>query len=275
MPQVSELKVREFELYRAYYCGLCKALKQEYRKNAVLNFDSVFLYLLADGLRAEAGSVQPCRCGLHPVKKRRAILTPAATYAADVNILMAYFQIEDNLRDGKKGMRLARAFFRNASEKAAQRHPAIVETARSTIDGLCELEEAKSANTDAAAHSYAQLLGRVFEDADVLQSHILHDLGYSLGRWVYLIDAADDWEQDAKSGNYNVYLNRYGSPSQEAKDQIKKSLFFTLAQAAEELERLTLYRNREILKNIIYLGLRAQTEAVLSDGHRLAIPVHE
>lgn len=54
VPLTGELKVRELNVYRAYYCGLCKALKSEYRKTAVLNFDSVFLYLL--GGRPARGS---------------------------------------------------------------------------------------------------------------------------------------------------------------------------------------------------------------------------
>ena len=138
VPQVSELKVREYELYRAYYCGLCKMLKQEYKKNAVLNYDSVFLYLLADGLREEQGTVEPCKCAFHPVKKRSAVITPAASYAADVNILMAYFQIEDNLRDGKKGMRLTKALFKKAFDKAARRRRGMVEVARKTIGKVCK-----------------------------------------------------------------------------------------------------------------------------------------
>lgn len=87
VPLTGELKVRELNVYRAYYCGLCKALKSEYRKTAVLNFDSVFLYLLADGLRVEAGGPQMERCVLHPVKKHPAIVTPAARYAADIPIM--------------------------------------------------------------------------------------------------------------------------------------------------------------------------------------------
>ena len=273
VPQVSELKVREYELYRAYYCGLCKMLKQEYKKNAVLNYDSVFLYLLADGLREDQGTVEPCKCAFHPVKKRSAVITPAASYAADVNILMAYFQIEDNLRDGKKGMRLTKALFKKAFDKAACRRRGMVDVARKTIDELCVLEKERSANTDAVADSYARLLGTVFQDADVLQSHILYDLGYSIGRWVYLIDAVEDCQKDEKSGNYNVYLNKYGKLDRAAKEQIRTSLFYTLAQAAQELGRLELKRNREILQNIIYLGLRTQTEAVLENGCRMVAPV--
>ena len=83
----------------------------------------------------------------------------------------------------------------------------------------------------------------------------------------------EDCQKDEKSGNYNVYLNKYGKLDRAAKEQIRTSLFYTLAQAAQELGRLELKRNREILQNIIYLGLRTQTEAVLENGCRMVAPV--
>ncbi|WP_066688710.1 DUF5685 family protein [Christensenella intestinihominis] len=273
VPLTGELKVRELNVYRAYYCGLCKALKSEYRKTAVLNFDSVFLYLLADGLRGEAGEPQMEKCALHPVKRRPAIVTPAAGYAADINILMAYYSAEDHERDGRRGMRFARMFLKKAYAKAKERHQNVVRTADETIAELVKLEQEHSPNTDAAADSYARLLGTVMTDADVLQSHILYDLGYSLGRWIYLIDAAEDWEEDVKRDNYNVYACKYGRPDDAVRVQIEQSLYYTLAQAAEALSRLELKRNRELLENIIYLGCREQTHAVLTDGRRLTAPV--
>ena len=273
MPLTGELKVRELNVYRAYYCGLCKALKDEYRKTAVLNFDSVFLYLLADGLRGEEIAPQMERCALHPVKKHPAIITPAARYAADINILMAYYSAEDHVRDGRRGMRLARLFLKKAYAKAKMRHENVVHVADETIAGLMKLEREESPNTDAAADSYARLLGTVMTDADVLQSHILYDLGYSLGRWIYLIDAAEDWEEDVKRGNYNVYACKYGGPDDTARKQIEQGLYYTLAQAAEALSRLELKRNRELLENIVYLGCREQTRTVLTEGRRLTAPV--
>lgn len=273
VPLTGELKVRELELYRAYYCGLCGALKSEYRKTAVLNFDSVFLYLLADGLRAEEGVIAPSKCVLHPVKKRPALITPAASYAADVNILMAYYSALDHVRDKKRGGAFAVRFLKKAFAKAKIRRENIVATAEETIGTLVALERERSKSTDAAADSYARLFAEAMTDADVLQSHILNDLGYSLGRWVYLIDAAEDMEQDKKSGDYNVYLEKYGNADQFVKDGIEKSLYYTLSQAADALSRLTLHRNREILENIVYLGLREQTRSILETGRRLTAPV--
>ncbi len=272
VPKVCELKVREYELFRAYYCGLCKALKRNYRRTAVLNFDSVFLYLLADSLHEEQNTIKPCKCGLHPFEKRQQVCADAAEYAADVNILMAYFKAADDVRDRKKG-NMVRTFLRKPYREAAAKHPHLTEVAQQTIGGLHRLEEQKSMNTDAVADTYARLLGTVFGDVDVLQSHVLYDFGYSLGRWVYLIDAAEDWEKDAAAGEYNVYQYKYGERTQEAKEEILRSMQYSLAQAAQALERLELKKNKELLQNIIYLGLREQTERIVDGLPRMTAQV--
>lgn len=275
VPLTGEMKVRELNVYRAYYCGLCRALKSEYRKTAVLNFDSVFLYLLADGLRGGAGEAEPVRCAVNPMKKRPAVVTPAARFAADINILMAYYSAEDHVRDGKPGMRLARAFLKKAFSKAKARHESVVRVADETIAELIRLEREKSPNTDAAADSYARLLGTVMMDADILQSHILYDIGYSLGRWIYLIDAAEDWEEDLKRGDYNVYACKYGQPDVNTREKIGRSLYYTLSQAGQALSRLELKQNRDLLENIVYLGCREQTRTVLETGKRITVPVEK
>ena len=272
VPKVCELKVREYELFRAYYCGLCKALKSGYRKTAVLNFDSVFLYLLADSLCEGGTVVQPCKCGLHPFENRSKVVSDAAGYAADVNILMAYFKAADDVRDKGKG-RLLQLFLKKAYRKAADKHPHIVEVAEKTIDELHRLEDGKTDSTDAVADTYARLLGTVFEDVDVLQSHVLYDLGYSLGRWVYLIDAAEDWEKDEAAGEYNVYACRYEKRTQSAQQEILRSMQYSLAQAAQALEKLSLQKNKELLQNIIYLGLREQTERIVCGQPRLTAQI--
>lgn len=275
VPLSGELRVRELNVYRAYYCGLCRALKSEYRKTAVLNFDSVFLYLLADSLRTEEKQPERVRCAANPLKKRIAVVSPAARFAADINILMAHYSAEDHVRDGKLGMRFARAFLKKAFLKAKSRRKTIVRVAEETIAQLVQLEKEASPNTDAVADSYARLLGTVMMDADVLESHILYDLGYSLGRWIYLIDAAEDWEEDMQKGNYNVYACKYGSPNKEVRSQIEQSLYYSLAQAGEALRRLEIRRNKALLENIIYLGCREQTKMVLETGRRLTAPVEE
>lgn len=265
-PFVSDLKVYEYELVQAYYCGLCRELNKEYKRTSILNYDCMFIYLLEESLKDGKEEDLMYGCRLHPIKKRRAIITDSAAYAADINALMGYAKVLDDAKDGKTWAKLMKPFFIGMYKKAAARRPKIYVDMLEMQNGLNALEQSKSKDTDATADTYAKLFGSVLMDVDVLQSHVLYDLGYAIGRWVYLIDALDDVKEDLKSGNYNVFVEKYdirGEIPDDIKKKIEFTLFHTLGMAGEALSRLVIKKNENILKNIIYFGLRDRTVNIL------------
>jgi len=275
-PLVCELKVREYELFQAYYCGLCKELKREYSKSTVLNYDCTFIYILGDSLHEEHTDIGPCKCILHPVKKKQAVSSEHAGYAAAINILMAYSKAADDVHDrGGPRARLSKHFMVKAGKKAARMLPGVAEKTELMAEKLHRLEAEGSCNTDETADTYAELFGSVLQELAVLQSHILYELGYSLGRWVYLIDAYDDIEKDMANGEYNVFVNKYGITGkvpEDVKKEIEFKFNFTLSQAMQALERLELKKNREILTNIICLGLKKKTQSILEGTMNESLP---
>ncbi|HBU11529.1 MAG TPA: hypothetical protein DEB31_01985 [Clostridiales bacterium] len=270
-PLICELKVREYELYRAYYCGLCKELKRKYAKSVVLNYDCTFLYLLGDSLLYDETDVAPCKCMLHPVQKRQTVSSLSAEYAADVNLLLAYAKIRDDAHDSKAlSPRLRLPFYRKARRKAQASIPRIAKMVDETERDLRALEQGGCADTDKMADTYARLWGNMLMDLDVLQSHILYEIGYGMGRWVYLVDAFDDIERDIQKNEYNVFVNKYGlsgPPPPEVKEEVRFNFNYTLSTAMESLRRLELKKNRNILQNIICHGLKERTRQVLEKGN--------
>ena len=66
-----ELKVKEYDTYRTYYCGLCHSLKERYGQvpRLTLSFDMTFLAILLSGLYEEENRQSCGRCLLHPMQK--------------------------------------------------------------------------------------------------------------------------------------------------------------------------------------------------------------
>lgn len=261
-----ELKVHEFETYKAYYCGLCKALKHEYTliASSLVSYDCAFLYLLADSLGSETNIPEPCACLLHPLEKRLQIVTDAAQYPAAVNVLLAYYKMKDDVEDGQKFKAAAAPFLRPAFKKASSLYPETAKAVSMMQRALSGIQEKKSGNVDEPSGAFGVMLGKIFERLDADKWEDLYGLGYNLGRWLYIIDAADDLIKDEKSGNYNVFLNKYGeSGSPEIGKEAEFNLYFSLARAAEAYGRLPVRKNKEILDNIFYLGLKQKTQFVL------------
>lgn len=266
MPKKCELRVHEYETYKAYYCGLCKALRRRYSpaSTAIVSFDCAFLYILFDSLLCGENTTVPCKCVLHPLEARAEITAPCAEYPAAVNVLLSYFKLKDDIADGKKQMALAAPFLYPAYRKAAKLYPDVSGAIKMMYCSLMEIQNKKSKSIDEAANTFAVLLGKIFEELNKQEWENLYDLGYNLGRWLYIIDALDDLEKDKKSGNYNVFLEKYGDSCDPGiKKEAEFNLFFSLAKAAEAYARLPVLKNKGILDNIMYLGLKEKTNIVL------------
>ena len=98
-------------------------------------------------------------------------------------------------------------------------------------------------------------------------------IGWHLGKWIYLIDAVDDIEENLKNGSYNPLLYRFSydasSETPEAfrnriEPNLRFNLFHYLAIASNSLQELPLQKNKGILENILYLGMNRKTEEIIT-----------
>jgi len=257
-----ELKIKEYNRYRAYYCGVCKSIGKSYNQlmRLGLSYDLTFLALLMDSMVSDKCTVMPGRCLKHIGTKRLFVQESLALrYCADLNVLLTGYKLIDDIKDSfsLKALLLSVPYFLPVC-KAKKRQPYLAERIKLHLDELSKVENSKTDNIDEAAHHFAQLLEDIFAGNDDFRR-----LGYNLGRYIYIIDALDDYEKDLKSGNYNPLVQRFGDDKTAVKEYAEQSLMFTLSQAALEYEKLKILNNKEILDNIIYLGLKQRVYTVL------------
>lgn len=274
-PLKSELKVKELEAFKGYYCGLCKAIKEKYTQPArfMLNYDCAVLSLILSSMSDETPTVKREVCIASPVKKKTVIHSREAEYAAAVNILLGYGKIRDAARDDRKISAGALSLlFKRVTKRAARDCPELASEFLQRIKNLSSLEEAGSADLDAVAGEFAHLLGAVFSLApygfiDAAAKKALWHLGYNLGRWIYIADAYDDIIKDDKTHSYNVFLQREYTNAAELKLKLREeaafNLNFSLAEACNAYELLDIKRDKPLIDNIMYLGLAKKTEDVL------------
>lgn len=272
VPLKSELKVREFEVYNAYYCAICHAVKRRYGElpRLLLSYDAVLIAMLSAALSGgrEALSFSAFRCFNNPVKTRdEAAASAAIDYAADTMVLLGWYGLKDGKEDRDRGSVFKNALtstgetaLRRAGVMAADRLGDKARVIRECFEEQQRLEAAKEASIDRAADPTGRLMAEIlgFDDMPGLSKE-LRELGYHLGRYIYIIDAADDLEKDRKTGAYNTLLLR-----PETRETLKTTLVLDLARAGELLGAMPLKYHRAILDNIIYLGLRAKVDEVLT-----------
>lgn len=267
-----ELKMGEFEHYRGVYCALCRRLGKRYGLFAQwsLSYDFTFLALLRLALADGCAGFQKKRCPYNPFKKRTCCCdTQQLDAAADAAVLLTYHKLRDTIADGgffkRLGARLLLPFAANDRRRCRKRHPDWDEAVAACMQKQADLEREKVASTDAAAEPTAELLSFLFSlDAkDEKQCRVLQRLGYCMGRWVYLIDAADDLDKDRQSGNYNPFL--LSAPDADLtvlRERAGASLNGSLAECQAAYELLNVRRFDGILRNVLNFGMPAVWEQV-------------
>ena len=277
-PERSELKLREYEVFRGVYCGLCHTLKKRYGPllRYAVNYDLTFLAMLLAEPEAPRTSLR--RCPYHPL--RRAVCPESSASldaAADYTVILAYWKLRDEAEDAGP----MKAFFsrvlavtlRGAYRRAARIRPAFAETARSELRALREIEKSESPSVDAPADRFARILrAAADEEDDEARLRVLRELLYHLGRIVYILDAADDLSDDIRSGAYNPLRFRFapkdGKLSPEDERELRLSLQHSHNSVVSAYELLGRSPYAGILENILYLGLPAVTQAVFSGEWR-------
>jgi hypothetical protein len=209
------------------------------------------------------------RCVLHPIKKRCILNdSPALEYTAEAFSILTYYKLMDDIHDEKLGKRIAVGAIRpiagRAKKKAAK--PSLEEIVRDKLAAIREIEDRRENSIDAPAELFGELLGAVFsygiEGNDAL---VLERCGYHLGKFIYCIDAADDYERDFKSGSYNPYCISYGTPtlSAENKRMIKTALLLECRELEGAVNLIPFGKKitaENLVRNIIYLGLVKKME---------------
>lgn len=254
-----ELKVREYNVYKSYYCGLCKTLKSEYGylSRFGLNYDSVFLALLLSSVTNDDYDCKNEICIAHPTKKTPIMIkNDSLSYSAAVMMILALLKLEDDIRD-EKSIKAAITYclLIGAKRKVKKRYGELYSVCREQINKLSNLENNMCKNIDELSDCFANLLKILFapdyiEDESV--SRILSYMGYMLGRFIYILDAYEDIEKDKKTNSFNPFNLSNDTLN---KDEVYDILSFNLSSMASSYELLNLKINKPILDNIIYLGL--------------------
>ena len=263
-PDKGEMRVREFECYRAVYCGLCMELKKSYgfASRLLLNYDLVTVALLADGLSGQPGSPRACRCMANPRRRCMQFGTGGLRLAAGSLVILCWYKLADDLADEpflkRLAARAARLALGRAHKKAAAAWPALERALAEQTVRQQELEKAGSQSPDEAAQPTGEMTAAIFAACAAApgQERALRRMGLFLGKVLYWLDAADDYEKDKAKGRYNVFL-RQGLSKEQAVEQAKLCCRLAAGEIARCYNLLELKLNRPILDNILFLGLPA------------------
>lgn len=251
-----ELKMREFYKYKAYYCGLCRALGEKHGLlgKLTLTYDMTFLVIFLTSLYEVDTRQEEHRCLVHPLQKHKMLLNEITEYAADMNIVLTYFHLMDDWKDerSKLGYVGMKAFHRTY-RKIEERYPEKCGRIKQCLEALSECERQNIQDIDEVARPFGELMGELFLYRKDYWEPLLREMGFYLGKFIYLLDAYDDIEKDKKEQNYNVFLSQYKEEGFD--ERCEKIITSIMAECTGRFEQLPCLEDVEILRNILYAGV--------------------
>ena len=268
-----DLTVRQDVLYRAAYCGLCKEMGRctGQCSRLTLSYDMVFLYLVRMAILKREPLQKKGRCLLHPLRKRYIVRSDdELKYASRVSALLAYGKFCDDLADEKGFKRflkkLVKPFFKSAKKRASL--DGLYESIQKHLSELADIENQRLESVDAPCEAFGKLLGEVFAfGLEKENATLAREIGFRTGRWIYAADAADDIDDDKKSGSYNPFLLLYGGDvDKEQRNIIEMAMKYDLTALAAAIDLIDDSESVKIIKNIIYLGMPFAAHKALAKG---------
>ncbi len=262
-----DMTFSQYDIYKGIYCSLCKEIGKNYGLLArmTLSYDFAFFALFRMSVEKDCSGFKESRCSFNPAKKclECNLDDNDLIFSADVSMLMVYFKYLDNIDDSRGVKRfllkMMSPYFRSIIKKGKKRCPQGYEILHNMHLVQAEIEKDFDGNIDKACHPSADALGRLLAFNKAFQQEHLYDFGYAVGRWVYLIDAFDDFEKDKSSNSFNpyLYINNFTI------DDAVSSLNLTVAHAVSVYKSIDVFKYSPIIENILYDGLHSSVKAVM------------
>lgn len=251
-----ELEKPRQDRFGAVYCGVCRRIREQSGSlsRLGLQYDAAFLGLLLMSLYEPEEASGPNACHLHPISKRPWVENDCIAYAADMNVALAYYKCLDDWQDDRKqAARVMANILGRHMPRIEDSWPRQCAAISQCIGRLSQLEQENCPSPDETANCFGQLMAELLVWQEDLWAPTLREMGYHLGRFIYLLDAAVDFDRDKKHGKYNPYL-AMGMEKADWK-RWEDYLVLTMARCTESYERLPLVQDKDILDNILYSGV--------------------
>lgn len=274
-PEIPYLYIKDDTLYKALYCGVCKSIGKRcgQRSRLALTYDVAFFSALVHNMSGEDVTVKRARCVAHWFRRRPIAVSDRLTdFSACLNAVLVYYKLLDDVADENKG-NLKAAFFKKGKKRADKKYPELSKIVSDGYAKLAALEKNECDSVDMAAEPFSAMMASI---SDLALGDKATESGrrlfYNLGKWIYLVDALDDYDSDVKNGNYNPFYYAFGKPTDvktlkaERGEDLNFAFSSVFAGLRESLKSTAFYFNHDLIDNVLLRGIPSVTLQILKKG---------
>ena len=264
-PYLPELTIRDYNTYMRYLRGVRRQLYTEFGLYSchLLRSNGVLFAILSDSL---AGRMPTCRRQRVPGTlcwRNMMCQTQGIRLAAQVEVLLGWHNLQDRryaeLRPVKRLRRaIDRLLLRRAYTKAVEENPALERLFVQERDQAVVQMNLNAKNYTLAAEPMSNIYGALYSTLatdDPSQRKSMRYIGSSIGRIFYLLDKAERFETDRRTGRYNVFVVNDLQGQAAAVENARRQALAAANDLMRVYGMLDVKFNRSLLDNIMLLGL--------------------
>lgn len=251
-----ELKFKEYDVYHSYYCGLCRTLKDKYGSigQISLNYDMTFLVMLLTGVYEPETKIEEHRCKIHPIHKQAMRINEFSEYASKMTIVLTYYKCLDDWNDERKYSRKGYLqLLKKKFEEIRKEYPKKIKIIEENLEKIHVYETNGNYTIDDISRCFGLVMAEICTYKEDQWQDELYQVGFYLGKFIYLIDAYEDIEKDIKKNTFNPFKEKFKEDGFE--EYCYHLLEMMIAESTLYFEKLPIIENVEILRNILYSGI--------------------
>ena len=285
LPDKPNMFMKDYALYRSFYCGMCKQIKRCHKSNLLrlsVNYDVTFINVFLHGVTGCPMAFREERCILNPFKKKCVLIEDEVSVACVyLNTLLADFKARDDLHDRPSPLkRLLRSLFKGKVKKAGKELPEVAQALDKAYLEQAEVEKEENCSFDQAATPFARCMQEIFRllTKDKYTEDI-GDVGFYLAKYVYLLDAVDDFEKDVKKGEFNPFkewkdCRTKAELMEKHEKELREILDGLLYLVKDAYARIAVFGTEAIITNTLWFGLAARANAVFDKENKKCLKTH-
>ncbi|MEG2001670.1 MAG: DUF5685 family protein [Clostridia bacterium] len=274
-PEKAHLYMKDFDLYRNFYCGICKSMGRQFGQKSrfTINYDITFLTIVIHNFLGVDVEYETLKCVTKPFNSTRKTVAEneLTDKMACLNVILTYYKLQDDCIDSKKSTRkIALSSIKNAKKKADKVLPNVSGIVEKRYENLRNLEKNNEIGVDKVSHEFASMMQEVVSEivGEKMQD-FFSKMCYNVGKWIYLIDALDDFEKDLSEKNYNLFALNNGDcvSLQELMQKHSEEIAFTFSTTINKIiecyENTKFSFNKDIIANVVYKGIPLMTKGIM------------
>ncbi len=275
LPERAHLYIKDFDLYRNFYCGICKSMGRQFGQKTrfSINYDITFLTIVVHNFLGVDVSYETLKCITKPFNKSKQMVkeNELTDKMSAINVILCYYKVLDDCIDGNKTSRkvLAKSL-KKAKNKASLQVPGVEEIIAKRYENLRALEGNKETSIDKVADEFASMMGEIcdFVVGEKKQDNFTK-LCYNVGKWIYLIDALDDFDDDLKTNDYNLFVLNYPEIKtfhqlmEEHGNDVSFTFATTINSITENFKEIKFSFNQDLINNVVFRGISLMTKGIM------------